>query len=171
MTTSQTEADRMSRRCVAHQHRTSDRARAQQLPREEWGAVPISVSHSGTNWVIAGKTNRVTLNETSLALTIQSGPVHWKMMPSQPGDMLVRSKDTPLSLRLADAKTILIVPYDAAFKTGVKISLSGWQHDGRQLDLELFLTICLEGRTKKLCSMSQRTSKTQPCSNWTGPAL
>ncbi|HEX5603438.1 MAG TPA: DUF5696 domain-containing protein [Pyrinomonadaceae bacterium] len=124
--------------------------RAQQLPREEWGAVPISVSHSGTNWVIAGKTNRVTLNETSLALTIQSGPVHWKMMPSQPGDMLVRSKDTPLSLRLADAKTILIVPYDAAFKTGVKISLSGWQHDGRQLDLELFLTICLEGRNEEV---------------------
>ncbi|HZJ46315.1 MAG TPA: DUF5696 domain-containing protein [Pyrinomonadaceae bacterium] len=124
--------------------------RAQQLPREEWGAVPVSVSHSGTNWVIAGKTNRVTLNETSLALTIQSGPVHWKMMPSQPGDMLVRSKDTPLSLRLADAKTILIVPYDAAFKTGVKISLSGWQHDGPQLDLELFLTICLEGRNEEV---------------------
>ena len=124
--------------------------RAQQFPREQWGAVSISVSHGGTNWVIAGKTNRVTLNETSLALTIQSGPVHWKMMPSQPGDMLVRSKDTPLSLRLADAKTILIVPYDAAFKTGVKISLSGWQHDGRQLDLELFLTICLEGRNEEV---------------------
>jgi len=44
--------------------------RAQQLPREEWGAAPVSVWHSGTNWVIAGKTNRVTLNETSLALTI-----------------------------------------------------------------------------------------------------
>ena len=40
--------------------------RAQQLPREEWGAVPISVSHSGANWVIAGKTNRVTLNEPAL---------------------------------------------------------------------------------------------------------
>src|SRR4030095_2594807 len=78
--------------------------RAQQLPREEWGAVPISVSHSGANWVIAGKINRVTLNEPSLALTIQAGPVRWNMVPSKPGDMLVRSKDKPLSLRLADAK-------------------------------------------------------------------
>ena len=124
--------------------------RAQQLPREEWGAVPVSVSHSGANWVIAGETNRVTLNETSLALTIQAGRVQWNMMPSQPGDMLVRSKDKPLSIRLADAKTISIVPYDAAFKTGVKIALSRWQHDGRQLDLELFLTICLEGRNEEV---------------------
>ena len=45
--------------------------RAQQLPREEWGAAPVTVVHSGANWTIAGKANRVTLNETSLALTIQ----------------------------------------------------------------------------------------------------
>ena len=80
--------------------------RAQQLAREQWGAVPISVLHSGANWMIAGKTNRVILNETELGLTIQAGPVQWRMMPSQPGEMLVRSKDKALSLRLAHAKTI-----------------------------------------------------------------
>ena len=78
--------------------------RAQQLPREEWGAAPVTVLHSGANWTIAGKVNRVTLNETSLALTIQSGTVRWNLMPSQPGDMLVRSEGKPLSLRLAEAK-------------------------------------------------------------------
>ena len=124
--------------------------RAQQLPREEWGAAPVTVLHSGANWTINGKANRVTLNETSLALTIQSGTVRWNLMPSQPGDMLVRSEDRPLSLRLADAKTISIAPYDAAFKTGVKVALSRWQHDGRQLDLDLFLTICLEGSNEEV---------------------
>jgi len=93
--------------------------RAQQLSREQWGAVPISVTHSGAKWVIEGKTNRVTLNEKDLALSIQAGPALWNMMPSKPGDMLIRSKGEQLSLRLADAKKISIVPYDAAFKTGV----------------------------------------------------
>src|SRR5678816_219333 len=72
--------------------------RAQQLSRELWGAVPVSVTHSGANWVVAGKTNRVILDETSLALTIEAPSVRWNLMPSQPGDMLVRSKDKPLSL-------------------------------------------------------------------------
>src|SRR5215510_14360397 len=124
--------------------------RAQQLSREEWGAVPVSVSHRGAEWVIEGKTNRVTLNEKDLALTIQAGLARWNMMPSKPGDMLVRSKGERLSLRLADAKKISIVPYDAGFKTGVKIALSGWQQKGRRLDLELFLTICLELRNEEI---------------------
>src|SRR5215813_8190790 len=91
--------------------------RAQQLSREEWGAVPVSVTHNGAKWVIEGKTNRVTLNEKDLALSIQAGPAQWNMMPSKPGDMLVGSRGERLSLRLADAKKISIVPYDAAFKT------------------------------------------------------
>ena len=124
--------------------------RAQQLSREQWGAVPISVTHSGAKWVIEGKTNRVTLNEKDLALSIQAGPAQWNMMPSKPGDMLIRSKGERLSLRLADAKKISIVPYDAAFKTGVKIALSGWLQKGSRLDLELFLTICLELRNEEV---------------------
>ena len=40
--------------------------RAQQLSRAEWGAVPVNVSHRGAQWVIEGKTNRVTLNEKDL---------------------------------------------------------------------------------------------------------
>jgi hypothetical protein len=124
--------------------------RAQQLSREQWGAVPISVTHNGAKWVIEGKTNRVTLNEKDLALSIQAGPAQWNMMPSKPGDMLVRSKGERLSLRLADANKISIVPYDAAFKTGVKIALSGWQQKGSRLDLELFLTICLELRNEEV---------------------
>jgi hypothetical protein len=124
--------------------------RGQQLAREQWGALPVNVSHTGTTWVIKGNTNRITLNETDLALTIQAGTVQWKFIRSKPGDMLVRSKGKLLSLRLADAKKISIVPHDLAFKTGVKISLSGWQLEGRQLDLDLFLTICLEGKNEEV---------------------
>lgn len=72
------------------------------------------------------------------------------MLASQAGDMLVRSQKQSLSLRLADAKKIDIVPYDTGFKTGLKIALSGWQSEKRSLDLSLFLTICLEGAAEEL---------------------
>src|SRR6059058_5970655 len=91
---------------------------AQQLSREQWGAIPVTVSYTAGKWTIAGRTSSVTLSETDLALTIQSGPTQWTMMSSKAGDMLVRSNSEQLGLRLADAKKISIVPYDAAFKTG-----------------------------------------------------
>jgi hypothetical protein len=122
----------------------------QPLSREQWGGVPVTVSHNARDWTIAGKKNRVTFNEITFALTIQSGATQWSMLPSKAGDMLVKSKSEPLSLRLADAKKIAILPYDAAFKTGVKIALSGWNQNGRELDLEIFLTVCLEGKNEEI---------------------
>jgi hypothetical protein len=72
------------------------------------------------------------------------------MLPSALGDMLVRSANQDLSLRIADAKKISVVPYDTGFKTGLKIALSGWQQSGKTVDLELFLTICLQGKSEEV---------------------
>jgi len=72
------------------------------------------------------------------------------MLGSSVGDMIVKSNGEEASLRLADAKLISIVPYDAGFKTGIKISLSQWQYKDKSLDLQLFLTACLEGRDEEL---------------------
>ena len=119
---------------------------AQQLPREQWGAPNVKVSHEGGKWIIAGQKNRVTLNDADFALNIQAGPAQWVMMPSKAGDMLVKARGEEVTLRLADAKTISVVPYDTGFKTGVKIGLTGWKQKSNDLDLELFLTVCLEGR-------------------------
>ena len=123
---------------------------AQQLPREQWGAPNVKVSHADGKWIIAGQKNKVTLNETDLALNVQAGPAQWVMMPSKAGDMLVKSKGEEVSLRLADAKTISVVAYDTGFKTGVKISLAGWKLKSNDLDLELFLTVCLQGKDEEL---------------------
>src|SRR5262245_35740883 len=113
---------------------------AQQLSREEWGAMPVTVSHRGDNWQIDGKLNSITLNQSNLGFTVRAGKTSWTMMRSVVGDMLVKSKGEDLSLRLADAKKITIVPYDSGFKSGVKISLTGWEHKGVPLGLDLFLT-------------------------------
>ena len=123
---------------------------AQKLPREEWGAPAVAVTHAGGKWIIAGKKNKVTLNESDLALRVQAGVAEWSMMPSSAKDMLVKANGEEFYLRLADAKKISIVPYDTGFKTGVKISLSQWQHKGATLDLSIYLTICLEGKDEEL---------------------
>ena len=123
---------------------------AQQLQRKQWGAMAVSVSHTDGKWIISGQKNKVTLNESDLALSIQAGPARWAMMPSTAKDMLVRANALDFYLRLCDAAKIAIVPYDSGFKTGLKISLGQWRHQGRNLDLALFLTVCLEGGDEEL---------------------
>jgi Family of unknown function (DUF5696) len=128
---------------------------AQRLPREEWGAPAVVVSRAEGKWIIAGKKNKVTLNESDFALSVQAGPAKWAMVPSSAKDMLVRSRGEEFYLRLADARKIDIEPYDTGFKTGVKISLGEWRHNGllnkgAELDLRLFLTVCLEGNDEEL---------------------
>ena len=53
---------------------------AQQLPREQWGAPPITVSHAGGKWTIAGRKNTITINEADLSMRIDSDSAHWLMV-------------------------------------------------------------------------------------------
>src|ERR1051326_6520908 len=124
---------------------------AQQLPREQWGAPAVTVSQENGKWIIAGKKNKVTLNAADLALSVQAGPATWTMLPSSAKELRVKSSGEEFYLRLADAQKIAITRYDTGFKTGVKIGLGQWRHagllhQGVELDLTLFLTICLEGK-------------------------
>lgn len=120
---------------------------ASQLPRTEWGATDVTVSHTGQHWQIDGRQNHVTLDETNLALSILSGPNSWSMVPSEKEDMLVNIIGKKTYFRLADAGQIRIAPYDTGFRTGVKLSLSKWKG---LPGVTLFLTIGLEGRDEEL---------------------
>src|SRR5262249_45708360 len=127
----------------------------QTLPREQWGAPPVNVSHRGGKWTIAGRKQSVTLNETSFAIEIHAGPAPWAMFSSSTNDMIVRAKERDFPVRLADAGKVQITPYDTGFKTGVKIKLSGWQDASSstvdaKLDLTLTLTVALEGKDEEL---------------------
>src|SRR5262249_14909463 len=93
---------------------------AEPLAREQWGAPLVNVSHTNGQWIIAGRKNKITLNQSTPALNVQAGPAEWAMVPSAAQDMLVRSRGEDFYLRLADAQKIEIKPYDAGFKTGVK---------------------------------------------------
>jgi hypothetical protein len=124
---------------------------AQKLQRAEWGAPGVTVTHTGGVWIISGKKRTVSVNEKTLAITVQSEPTVWQTVASSPKDMLVQSNGGELYVRLADAREIEVLPYDTGFKTGVKIRLARWEPGsmaGRvvELDLSLYFTICLEGR-------------------------
>src|ERR1043166_5683468 len=73
-------------------------AQAQTLSRDQWGAMPVTVSHEGSKWLVKGKVNSFTLDEQNLALKIQAGPAQWQLMPSKPGDMIVRTKSEEIPL-------------------------------------------------------------------------
>ena len=124
--------------------------KARQTSSAQWGAPSVNVSHSAGKWIIAGRKNSVTLSESNLALKVAAGSARWVMMPSTTEDALVKSKGQEFQLRLADARRISTEPYQTGFRTGIKISLNGLQHKGRDLDLALFLTVALEGQDEDL---------------------
>ncbi|HVR70863.1 MAG TPA: DUF5696 domain-containing protein [Vicinamibacteria bacterium] len=129
----------------------STEAQGPARPRAEWGATAVTVTRADGRWALGGQTNRVTLDETTLALDVQAGPAGWAFLPSAPGDLRVRSAGEEFPLRLADAPAIRIEPYDAAFKTGLKLTLGGFRHPkGAELDLTLYLTVALEGEDEEL---------------------
>lgn len=109
-----------------------------------WGAPPIKVTQSGATWTIAGVRNSVSLDAATLALTVRAGATSWRMVPSSTRDLLTRTAGRDTWRALDDLPHMQIVPYDAGFKRGVKITL------GSADDLRLFLTVALEGGDEDL---------------------
>ena len=132
-----------------------NRPETDQMSPEEWGAPTVAVTHADGRWIVEGKQNRVTLSEADLEIHVQAGPALWGMAPSSANDMRVKSRGEEFSVRLADAQRVAIVPYGTGFKQGVKVELGQWRHNGLlhrgiELDLALFLTVCLEGEDEDL---------------------
>ena len=121
-------------------------ATAADLSRADWGAPLVNVSHADGHWTIAGKKQTVTLDEKNLALEVNAQAIVWKMPADATNEMIAKNGNREFPLRLADAKKIVVTPYDTGFKTGVKVTLSNWP----KTDLKLFLTICLQGDNEEL---------------------
>ena len=113
------------------------------------------MSHAGRIWTIAGRKQTVTLDESTLAMTVEAGPVTWNLAPSDTDDLVVKSQGEEFNLGLAAAGKTEIVKYDTGYQTGVKIRLerfrgNGMLHQGSELDLALVLTVGLEGKDEDL---------------------
>ncbi|HTR80986.1 MAG TPA: DUF5696 domain-containing protein [Bacteroidota bacterium] len=124
---------------------------AQVLPRDQWGAPLVTVTHPAGAWVIAGKKNTIRVNESDLGMIIDAHGVPWRMVASDDSDMIVQFQEKKFFVRLADAGSIEIKPYDAGFKTGIKITLGKFHSSSLSAaaiipGLALSLTVCLEGK-------------------------
>jgi hypothetical protein len=121
-------------------------AAAAELTRADWGAPLVEVTHGGGHWTLLGKKQTVTLDEKNLALVVDAQSIMWKFPASATNELIVKTRGQEYPLRLSDAKNIVIEPYDTGYKTGVKVTLSGWPKS----DLKLFLTVGLQGDDEDL---------------------
>jgi hypothetical protein len=130
---------------------------AAQVSPADTGAPEVKVSHAGGKWTLAGRKNTVVFNDSDLSVMVQAGPAIWKMVPSSAKDLLIGKDGDEFHVRLADAREILVTPYETGFKTGIKIVLDGFRSTGQKspgapMDLRIVLTMCLEGADEELVS-------------------
>jgi hypothetical protein len=116
------------------------------LPREQWGAMIVEVFNRDGQWIIKGKKQEVIYDSSDFSITVNAGPVSWSMLPSQENDITVKTREKETLIKLIDAKKHEVEYYDAGYKTGIKIVLSEWNN----MDIKLFMTLCLEGKDEDL---------------------
>ena len=116
----------------------------------DWGAPKVQVRQEGPQWIIEGQRNRLTLTASDLKIMVDAQGAKWELVPSFAGDLVVEHQGRSISLRLADASKKEISAYETGFKSGVMISLGGWMHENAAMDLDLRLSICLEGKDEDL---------------------
>jgi len=120
------------------------------VAQDDWGAPEVKVSQEAGKWVVQGLKNRVELDPASLEMTVRTQSPSWSMSPSFAGDLVVEVSGKTYSLRLADAATREVSPYQTGFKTGLKLALSGFRREETAIDLSLSLFVCLEGQQEEL---------------------
>src|SRR5512143_3076843 len=94
---------------------------------EAWGAPRVQVDGKNGHWIIRGERNSVEFDTADLGLTVQAGDVEWRFGASSPGDLTARSDGTYHRLRLADAASKDVQPYETGYLKGCKVTLSGYQ--------------------------------------------
>jgi hypothetical protein len=120
------------------------------LSQEDWGAPKVQVLQEQGRWTVEGLRNRIELEPSDLQMTVHAQGRKWSMVSSSSGDLVVEDSGARLSLRLADAGNKQISPYHTGFKSGLKIALSDFAYKDKQIDLQIALFICLEGRQEEL---------------------
>lgn len=110
----------------------------------------ISVRYENDKWIITGQRRVISLSRPNLEMTIKAGPLKWLMLPANDNDLTVEAEGKRLSLSFMNAGKMEFSPYETGFKTGVKIVLRDFRQNGKLLDIELRLFVCLEGSSEEL---------------------
>jgi hypothetical protein len=117
---------------------------------DDWAAPCVKVQQEETRWIVEGLKNRIEVQISDLQTTVRTTSRTWSMIPSFSGDLIIENSGQRLSLRLADASNKLITPYHTGFKSGLKITLAGFTHKEKEIDVKIDLFVCLEGKQEEL---------------------
>ncbi len=145
---------------------------AVEATQDDYGAPAVEVRQEDERWVVQGRRSRVEVNPSDLQMTLGAGGRTWSTVASAAGDLIVEADGKTYTLRLADAKRREVSPYQTGFKTGLKIALSGFAHEGTEIDLSIALSACLEGpREDLVCELIADESRCQVMECLWPPAL
>ncbi|MBN2317279.1 MAG: hypothetical protein JXM79_25365 [Sedimentisphaerales bacterium] len=120
------------------------------VSQDDWGSPRVQVLQEKAQWIIEGSRNKVEVKNSDLQMTIHTRDRTWSMIPSFSGDLIVEKSGKRFPLRLADATKKNMTPYHTGFKSGLKISLAGFTQKDEELDVQIDLYACLEGRDEEL---------------------
>jgi hypothetical protein len=126
------------------------------LQPHEWGAPPVEVTREDGTWTIAGRRQRVTLDEESLAIRVEAGRARWSLRPTGEPELRLAARGDEFATHLAAAGEARFDVYRTGFASGVKITLDGFRSTGirapgADADVRLYLTLALEGGDEDLC--------------------
>ncbi len=117
---------------------------------DDYGAPAVKVEQREGQWVLQGRRTHVEVSPSDLKMVLSAGGHTWSTVASSSGDLVVEADGKTCTLRLADAQTHEIEPYQTGFKTGVKITLQSFHQGDAEVDLSIALFACLEGSREDL---------------------
>ncbi len=145
---------------------------AVETTQDDYGAPAVEVKQEADRWILQGRRSRVEIYPADLHMTLSAGGRTWSTVASFKGDLVAESNGKAYALRLADAKRAEVSPYHTGFKSGVKIALRGFAHEGTEIDLSVALFACLEGPQEDLvCELVADESRSQVLECFWPPAL
>lgn len=104
----------------------------------------FQVVESSTGWVVRGADRSLVLNRTNLEVSIEARGVRWRMSPAAQNELSLETGKDRVQRSLLDAGRVRVSPYMTGFSDGLRIELSGFKHQGAELDVNLVLTLALE---------------------------
>jgi hypothetical protein len=114
------------------------------------GKGAVQVTHTAVGWRIQGAIHTVILNENDFSISALDGSITWNFLPSDTNDILLNYKGNNFPFRFTDAGKKDIAVYQTGYKNGLKITLSQFRCNNKNVDLELQLFVCMEGSDEDL---------------------
>src|SRR4051812_14026149 len=112
-------------------------------------ASAVKVAQDGQSWVIDAPQRHVTIDTKEFSVQITAGPAQWNLSAAE-NALTVLSRGVTFELPLTAAAEANFSPYHNGSEDGVDISLSGFAHENKPVDLELHLRVCIEPTTSDL---------------------